>query len=98
LLLRGIRQRNAGQIAVLMKPVVDIQNLLRIRRGRRNLRNQRVRIQSDRSQQLIQFLCGRRCDLGIKNSFGILEQQENSQRDCSRRAIVPAQHSPHDFD
>jgi hypothetical protein len=43
MLLRRIRQRLPLQIAILMHPVVHIQNLLRIRRSRTYLRHQRIR-------------------------------------------------------
>jgi hypothetical protein len=60
LFLRRIRQRRSAQALIQRQPVVDIQNLLRIRRSRRNLRQQRVRIERYRRQQLIQLRSGRR--------------------------------------
>jgi hypothetical protein len=55
LFLRSIRQPRSAQALIQSQPVVDIQNLLRIRRSRRNLRQQRVRIERYRRQQLIEL-------------------------------------------
>jgi hypothetical protein len=68
LLLRRVSQCLAGQAGVRGKPVAEVQNLLRIYRGGRNLRQQRVRIQSNRRQQLVQLLWRRhwRCGLCLE--------------------------------
>jgi hypothetical protein len=55
LLLRCIGQRLVGQGRVRGQPVVEVQNLLRISGRGRNLRQQRVWIQSDGRQQLVQL-------------------------------------------
>jgi hypothetical protein len=60
LLLRRIRQCCSAQALIQRQPVIDIQNLLRIRRSRRNLRQQRVGIKRYRRQQLIKLRRRRR--------------------------------------
>jgi hypothetical protein len=61
LFLRRVRQLSSVEIGVLLQPVINIKNFLRIGRGSGDLREQRIRIKRDRSQQLIQFLrCGGR--------------------------------------
>jgi hypothetical protein len=59
LLLSRIGQCRARQRRILRQPVVYIQNFLRIRRGCRDLRKQRIGIKRNRRQQLIQFFRGR---------------------------------------
>jgi hypothetical protein len=51
--LRGVGERLSLQVGVLLHPVVRIENLLGVGRRRTYLRKERVRIQRDRSQQLI---------------------------------------------
>jgi hypothetical protein len=53
LLLCGIGERGAGEVRVLRKPVVNVQNLLWIRGRRCNLGKQRVGIKCDRGQELV---------------------------------------------
>jgi hypothetical protein len=55
LLLRGIGEGRSGQVRICPEPIVNIQDLLRIRRSCHDLRQQRVGIQCDRRQQLIQL-------------------------------------------
>jgi hypothetical protein len=49
LLLRRVRQLSPVQIKVLLQPVINIKNLLRIRRSSSDLRQQRIGIKRDRS-------------------------------------------------
>jgi hypothetical protein len=78
LLLRCIGQRCARQPGVLLQPGINIQNLLRIRRCGGDLREQRIRIKSNRGEQLVQlFGCGRR---GLRRENGA-EFLRNHQRD-----------------
>ena len=56
LLLRRIGECRSGQSLIVLQPIVDIQNLLRIRRGCRDLGEQGIRIERYRRQQLVQLL------------------------------------------
>jgi len=58
--LRSTRQLSVGQVGITRKPVGDIENLLRVRRRSRDLRQQGIRIQSNRRQELVQLLRIRR--------------------------------------
>jgi len=60
LFLRRIGELSTRQPRVLLQPVIDIQDFLRIRRRGSDLRQQRIRVERDRSQQLIQLLRRRR--------------------------------------
>jgi hypothetical protein len=60
MLLRRIRQRLPLQIAILMHPVIHIQNLLRVRRSCAYLRHQRIWKQRKRSHQLLQLILRKR--------------------------------------
>jgi hypothetical protein len=51
--LGGVGERLSLQVGVLLHPGIRIENLLRVGRRRTDLRKERVRIQRDRSQQLI---------------------------------------------
>jgi hypothetical protein len=51
--LRRVGERLSLQVGVLLHPVVRVENLLRVSRRCTNLREERIRIQRDRSQQLI---------------------------------------------
>ena len=66
LLLRGIGQGYAGESGILRQPIVDIQNFLRVGGGGGDLRKQRVGIESDGSQQLIELGGRRNCRLREK--------------------------------
>jgi hypothetical protein len=48
--LRRIGERGASQVGISLQPIVHIQNFLGIRGGRGDLRQQRIRIKSDRGQ------------------------------------------------
>ena len=67
LFLRGIGERWTGQAGIRGKPVVEVQDLLRIGRRGCDLSQQRVGIQSHRREQLVELRwCGhrsRRCGL-----------------------------------
>jgi len=56
LLLSRVGQSGSGKIAVLLHPIIGIDNLLRVSGGRANLREQGVRIERDRREQLFQLL------------------------------------------
>ena len=56
MLLRRVRQRLSLKIAILVHPVIHIEDLLRIRRGRTYLSHQRIRKQRKRSHQLLQLI------------------------------------------
>jgi hypothetical protein len=64
LLLGRVRERRPRQSGVLHQPVVNIQNFLGIGRSRSDLRQQRIGIKRDRSQQLVKLLRRRKCSLG----------------------------------
>ncbi len=59
LLLGRVRERGSAQVWIRDQPVVNIQNLLRVRGRRHDLREQGIGIKRDRRQQLVEFL-GRR--------------------------------------
>jgi hypothetical protein len=56
LLLCRIGKCRTSQTLVVLQPIINIQNFLGIGRRGCNLREQRIRIKSNRSQQLIQLL------------------------------------------
>lgn len=56
LLLGGIGERGPAQVRICRQPIVYVQDLLGTRRGCHHLRQQRVWIECDRRQQLIQLL------------------------------------------
>jgi hypothetical protein len=56
LLLGSSGQLGFGEVVVLRQPVVDVQNLLRIGGGGGDLRQQSIRVESDRGQKLVQLL------------------------------------------
>lgn len=45
--LRAIGQRSAGEVRIGLQPVINVQDFLRIGRGRSDLCQQRIRIKSD---------------------------------------------------
>jgi hypothetical protein len=47
LLLRRIGERRTRQTGILLQPTIHIENLLRIGRRRRDLREQRIRVEGD---------------------------------------------------
>jgi hypothetical protein len=51
--LSSVGERLSLQVGVLLHPVVRIEDLLRVGRRRTYLRKERVRIERDRSEQLI---------------------------------------------
>jgi hypothetical protein len=63
LLLRRIGEGGSRQARICRQPIINVQNLLRVGRSRHYLRQQRVRIQGDGRQQLIQLLGSERCRL-----------------------------------
>jgi len=63
--LRRIGERLSAQTRVLMKPIVNIEDLLRIGRRRTDLREQRVRVKSDGREQLIELIGCRQSALRI---------------------------------
>ncbi len=94
LTLSRIGQRGARQTRVLLQPGIHIQDFLRICRGRSDLRQQRIWIKSDRSQQLIQFLrCRDRCLRRKKRT----EVRQNYQRDQqqNRAELICLSHETH---
>jgi hypothetical protein len=56
----------AGLTAILLQPIVDIDDLLRVPGGRAYLREQGVRIKSNRCEQLFQLIAARRV-LGLSH-------------------------------
>jgi hypothetical protein len=85
MLLRRIRQRLSLQIAVLVHPVFDIKNLLRIRRSRTYLRHQRIRKQRKRSHQLLQLIL-RKIRLSISRATQPEAPYRNQERDYQNLA------------
>jgi hypothetical protein len=99
LLLRRIRQRRSAQGFIQRQPVIDIQNLLRIRRSRRNLRQQRVRIERYRSQQLIKLSrrrrgWGRRSRLSQKHRPEALKHQHGDKKKRGENTCFPLHARP----
>jgi len=86
LLLRRIRQLRALQVGIVRQPVVDIQDLLRVRRRRRDLRQQRVRVQRHWRQQLIQLLRIRCRNLRVKFHGNLHRNQAGNQNDSQQTA------------
>jgi hypothetical protein len=82
LLLRGIGQGRPSKARILRQPIRDVEDLLRISRSRRNLRQQRIRIERNRSQQLVELLRSRRRrrSLGLQDRSNTREQQENDHQ------------------
>jgi hypothetical protein len=64
--LRGVRQLTAAQAGIVGKPVGDIENLLRIGRRGRDLRQQGIGIQRDGREKLIELLRIRRPNLRVQ--------------------------------
>jgi hypothetical protein len=54
--LRRIGEGRARKPGVLLQPVIYVQDFLRIRRGGRDLSQQRIGVKRDRSQQLVELL------------------------------------------
>jgi hypothetical protein len=75
LLLGGIGERGAGEVRVLRKPVGDVQNLLGVGGSRCDLGQERVGIECDRGEELIELLrSGRRrqrCGLIRRRGSGL---------------------------
>jgi hypothetical protein len=84
MLLRRIRQRLALQLAILVQPVLHIENLLRIRRSRTYLRHQRIRKQRKRSHQLLQLVSRR--SLGVSRATRPETPHRNQKRDYKNLA------------
>jgi hypothetical protein len=86
LLLRRFGELRHSEVVVLPQPVIEIQDLLRIGGRRRDLRQQGVRIQRNRRQQLIQLLgCGHRRHLCLQVGSKTLKQEENNQQKNGRQ-------------
>ncbi len=93
LLLGSRRQLRHAEVLVLPQPVIEIQDLLRIGRRRRNLRQQSIGIKRNRRQQLIQLLRrGHGRSLRLQVGCQALKQQEKHQKKNSRLTRF-AQHS-----
>ncbi len=60
LLLGGVGERGAGELRILRDPVGDVEDLLRIGRGGRDLGEQGVGIERDRGEELVELLGGGR--------------------------------------
>jgi hypothetical protein len=84
LLLRGIGERGSCQSLVCCQPVVDIQNFLRIRRCRHDLRQQRIGIERNRREQLIELLRGERGVLSLKHRLKLLQESKHGQQQNRR--------------
>jgi hypothetical protein len=54
--LRRIGQRSAAEVGILYQPIINVENFLRVRASSGDLREQGIRIQRHRSQQLIQLV------------------------------------------
>jgi hypothetical protein len=94
LLLGSRRELRHAEVLVLPQPVIEIQDLLRIGRRRRDLRQQSVGIQRHRRQQLIQLLWrGHWRSLRLQIGCEALKHQEEHQKKNSRLTWF-AQHSP----
>ena len=86
LLLRGVREGGAGQSAMLMQPVVRIENLLRICRCRCDLRQQRIWVKRDRRQQLVKLFRRGNSGLRFQHRRETLKNQQNDQERTDRNA------------
>ena len=63
LLLGGVHQLLAAQIAMVLKPLLELDDFERVGGGSEHLREKRVGIQCDRSYQIIQVLRGQKLRL-----------------------------------
>jgi hypothetical protein len=64
--LRRIGERRAGKVRILYQPIINVENFLRVRARSRDLRQQRIRIQRHRSQQLVQLVSSGRSDRVVR--------------------------------
>jgi hypothetical protein len=54
--LRRIGERSAGKVRILYQPIINVENFLRVGASSSDLRQQGIRVQRHRSQQLIQLV------------------------------------------
>jgi hypothetical protein len=80
LLLRGIRERSASQAGVLLQPVVDVQDFLRVGGRGCDLSQQGVRIKSDWGQELIQLVRRRNVRLRVEKRPELLGNHQSDQQ------------------
>jgi hypothetical protein len=64
--LRRIGERSAGEIGILYQPIINVENFLRVRARGRDLRQQRIRIERHRRQQLIQLVSSGRSSVVLR--------------------------------
>ncbi len=76
-----IGERGAAEIGILLQPVIHVENFLRIGAGSGDLRQQRIRIEGDGSEQLVQFFgSGRRRVLRADQWHKVLRKQKCEQQ------------------
>jgi len=89
--LRRVGERGAAEIGILLQPVIHVENFLRIGAGSGDLREQRIRIERDRSEQLVQFFGrgGRRRVLRTDQWREVLGKQKcDEQNNCGEGALL----------
>ena len=78
--LRRVSERSAGEIAVCLQPIIDVENFLWIGAGGGDLSQQSVGIERDRSQQLVQFVrSGRSLVLRAEQRDKVLRKYERDE-------------------
>jgi hypothetical protein len=95
LLLRGIGKRSSGEARILRQPVRNVEDLLRIRRSRCDLGQQRIRIERDWRQQLVELLRvrGRRSSsLRPQNRSNPRQQKKDDEKKRYQRHTGSALH------
>jgi hypothetical protein len=79
LLRGGICERSAGEIEVLLQPVIHVEDFLRIRGGGGDLGEQGIRIERYRGQQLVQLGRSGERVLRRKNGREVLQNERGDQ-------------------
>jgi hypothetical protein len=64
--LRRVGESVAAEPRILLQPVLGVENLLRIGASAGDLCQQRIRIERDRSKQLVEFVCRRNVRLRVE--------------------------------
>lgn len=94
LLLRGVGERRSREARIGEEPVIHVQNFLRIGRCGHDLRKQRIRIQRNRRQQLVQLLRRERSVLSRELQSKIVPKEENNQQEGGNSGVL-AHGTPH---
>jgi hypothetical protein len=88
LFLRRIGQRLSLKALILLQPIVCIRNLLRIGRRRTNLRQKRIRIERDWSNQLIELI-PTRDSLRYSETRGCQEKEYDQEKPEPAHQTLP---------